>query len=285
MKKAIVILLIVSASVCSAQDSLRVTDGFHFKPEFTGRKVVATSTVGGLLALSLYWSYDSWWRNAGGGFHFLSENWLNGHARGIDKVGHLYTSYFYFNLFRNIMLWGGYSESTADWWAVGGSTFFAVVVEMGDGLTPEYGFDYQDLVFNLSGVGYGYLQTKIPFLKNFDFKWSYIPDGGYKFPVRLTNHYEAHTYWLACDVNNLLPSSIEPYWPDFLQVAVGMGVDNSWQHREFVIGFDFNLESIFKTENEDWLLLEKTINKFHFPAPAIKLTEDEQPRYYLLHRN
>lgn len=286
MKKFVVlVLLALCISRNHAQDSVIVTDGFHATPEFTGRKIAATSAVVGLLGLSLKWSYDSWWRNAGGGFHFVTEGWLNGYARGIDKVGHFYTSYFYFNLFRNIMLWGGYENSTANWWALGSASFFAVAVEMGDGLTPEYGFDYQDLTFNLAGIGYGFLQTRIPFLKNFNFKWSYVPNDGYRFPVRLTQQYDDHTYWLTCDVNNLLPSSLEPYWPDWLQIAVGMGVDDHWTKREFVIGFDLNLESLFRTENEDLLLLEKTINMFHIPAPAIKFTEQKEPRYYLFHRN
>ncbi|MEK7250358.1 MAG: DUF2279 domain-containing protein [Bacteroidota bacterium] len=284
MKKFIVVLIVVCTSLSHAQDSLTVTDGFRSNPEMTGRKIAATSAIGGLLALSLYWSYDSWWRHATPQFHFKTENWLNGSARGIDKVGHFYTSYFYFHLFRNIMLWGEYESSTADWWALGGATFFAVAVELGDGFTPQYGFDYQDLTFNLSGIAYGFLQTRIPFLKNFNFKWSYVPSDGYRFPIRLVEHYDDHTYWLTCDINNLLPSSIEPYWPDFLQIAVGMGVDDRWTKREFVIGFDLNLESLFRTVNEDLLLLEKTVNKFHIPAPAIKFTERKEPRYYLFHK-
>lgn len=285
MRRAVFILLIVCTSLASAQDSLHVTDGFTVNPDFSGRKIVATSAIGGLLGLSLYWCYDSWWRNAGGGFHFVNEGWLNGYARGIDKIGHFYTSYFYFHLFRNIMLWGGYENESATWWALGSSAFFALAVELGDGLTPTYGFDYQDLTFNFSGVAYAYLQTKIPFLKNFNFKWSYVPNDGYRFPVRLVEHYDDHTYWLTCDVNNLLPATIEPYWPDWLQLAVGMGVDDGWTKREFVFGFDLNLESIFRTKNEDLLLLEKTVNMFHIPAPAVKFTERKSPRYYLFHKN
>ncbi len=284
-KFIVLVLLALCLSRSQAQDSLSVTDGFHFTPGFTGKKIAATSTMGGLLGLSLFWSYDQWWKNASGGLHFISQDWLNGYSKGIDKLGHFYTSYFYFHLFRNIMLWGGYEESTANFWAFASTAFFAVSVELGDGFTPDYGFDYQDLTFNLGGLAYGYLQTKIPFLRNFNFKWSYVPANGYHFPVRLAEEYDDHTYWLTCDVNNLLPSSLEPYWPDWLQLAVGMGVDDHWTKREFVIGFDINIESIFHTEDENWLLLEKTVNKFHIPAPAIKFTEDKAPRYYLLHKN
>lgn len=285
MKKAIVVFLIACSSFASAQDSLRITDGFHYKPDFTGRKIVATTALGGLLGLSLFWSYDSWWRDSGPEFNFITQNWLNSYSKGIDKVGHFYTSYFYFHLFRNIMLWGGYESSTADWWALGGSAFFAIAVEVGDGFTPQYGFDYQDLTFNFGGIAYGFLQSRIPFLKNFNFKWSYVPKDGYRFPVRLVEHYDDHTYWLTCDINNMLPDAIEPYWPDFLQLAIGMGVDDNWTKREFIIGFDLNLESLFRTENEDLLLLEKIVNKFHIPAPAIKFTEGKKPTYHWFHKN
>ncbi len=285
MKKGVVVLLLVCTSFTHAQDSLRIVDGFTYSPEFTGRKIAATSAVGGLLGLSVYWCYDSWWRNAGGGFRFISENWLNSYASGIDKVGHFYTSYFYFHLFRNIMLWGGYESTTAEWWAFGSSAFFAVVVEIGDGLTPQYGFDYQDLTFNLAGAAYGLLQTRVPFLKNFNFKWSYVPRDGYRFPVRLVDHYDDHTYWLTVNVNNLLPESVEPLWPDWLQLAVGMGVDDYWTKREFVIGFDIDLLSLFKPTNQDWLLFHKTANMFHIPAPAVKFTEGKSPKYYLFHKN
>jgi hypothetical protein len=285
MKKALFVVLFVTTTLLRAQDTLAVTDGFSVKPEFGGRKLVATTMIGGMLVTSLIWSYDTWWRDAGRPFHFKTENWLDGYFRGLDKVGHFYTSYFYFQTFRNIMLWGGYEHSTANWWAAGAAGFFAVAVETGDGVTKDYGFDYQDIIFNFSGIGYGLLQTQVPFLKNFNFKWTYAPNEGYRFPVRFTDNYDAHTYWLSCDVNNLLPSSLEPLWPDWLNVAVGMGVDDHWTKREFLIGLDLNLQSLFRTENEDWLLVEKTVDMFHIPGPAIKWTEEKGPRYYLFHKN
>ena len=285
MRYRVLVLILVLAQQAYASDSLMVTDGFHVKPDFGGRKIVATSAIGGMLVGSLIWSYDTWWRDAGRPFRFHSENWLDGPVLGIDKIGHFYTSYFYFHTFRNVMLWGGYEASTSDLWAAIASAFFALAIEVGDGITPQYGFDYQDIVFNFGGIGYAFLQGGIPFLKHFNFKWSYVPNEGYKFPVRFTDNYDAHTYWLTCDIDKLLPSSLEPYWPDFLQIAVGMSVDEHVTRREFVIGLDLNLESLFSTQNEDWLLVEKTVNMFHIPAPAIKFTEGREPRYYLFQKN
>ena len=85
--------------------------------------------VGGLIIFSLAWSYDAWWKDNRSPFTFHSDGWFSGAKLGIDKTGHFFTSYFYFNTIRNIMLWGRYSRSNATWWAAGASEFFALAVE------------------------------------------------------------------------------------------------------------------------------------------------------------
>jgi hypothetical protein len=278
----LMILLLVHVSG-KAQESVVATDGFMRKDSSSARKTIAGVMVGGMLAVSLKWSYDTWWAEERIPFYFASENWLSGEHRGIDKIGHLYTSYFYFHILRNVMLWGGYDASSARWWGAGAAAFFAVTVELGDAVGGP-GFDYQDLVFNAAGVGYAWLQTDVPFLRNFNFKWMYLPAGGLEWPPRFTKNYDAHTYWLTANVNSLLPDIIESYWPDWLQIGVGYGVDERMTKREFLIGLDIDLD-VFSTTSEDVLLLRKTLNMLHIPAPAVKFTEDRAPRYYLLQRN
>jgi len=184
MHRPFIVLIAGSITLASGQDSLIVT-GVEREPSqdsvcvgefrpidgFTMRKVVASGLAGGLLVGSLLDCYYAWWKDAKKPFSFFNEGWFSGDHIGIDKMGHFFTSYFYFNTFRNIMLWGGFEQSMALWWAVGTSAFFALSIEIGDGVST-YGFDYQDLVFNFSGIGYGILQTWIPFLRNFNFKWS-----------------------------------------------------------------------------------------------------------------
>jgi hypothetical protein len=283
MKKVFLVLLVIFVCNCFAQDSIRVTEGFHRNSESSGRKVLATGMVSSFIVFSLVWSYDAWWKDSRSRFFFRSERWFSGEKLGIDKTGHFFTSYFYFHAIRNIMLWGGYSRSNANWWAAGASAFFALAIEIGDGV-GDIGFDYQDIIFNLGGVGYAWMQTMVPFLRNFNFKWSYVPKNGYKFPPRFTKQYDAHTYWLAFNFNELLPSSLEPYWPDFLQLAVGYGVDDQVSKREVVIGFDINFE-VFPVSNEDILLAQRTLNMFHVPAPAVKFTESKKTRYFFFQTN
>jgi len=278
--KPIIICIVLLAFVHSthAADST-----FTGTPEFATRKVISTALVGGLLVGSLVDSYFAWWKDASNPFTFHAEGWFNNPQLGIDKAGHLFTSYFYFHTFRNLMLWGGYDRSTALWWAAGASTFFAVSVEIGDGVS-EYAFDYQDLVLNLAGIGYGMLQTDYPLLQNFNLKWSYVPRDGYRFPPRFTERYDAHTYWLTVNVHNLLPTPIRDYWPAFIQLAAGYGVDDRVSKRELVVGLDLNLEA-FSVQNQELALLQKTLNMFHYPAPAVKFTQQKIPRYYFFQRD
>jgi hypothetical protein len=49
-----------------------------------------------------------------------------------------------------------------------------------------------------------------------------------------------------------------------------------------VIGLDLNLEG-FSTHNDHVLLVERVFNNYHFPAPALKMTEGKGPLGYLLH--
>jgi hypothetical protein len=128
------------------------------------------------------------------------------------------------------------------------------------------------------------LQATYPFLENVQFKWSYFPRGHWTWPPHFTDHYDWHTYWLAVNLHRVLPERVGRYWPEFIQLAVGYGVDRGQSRREIVIGLDFNLGA-FKTDNPDLGLLERISSRFHLPAPAVKFTEDESTKTYLLHLN
>ena len=156
-------------------------------------------------------------------------------------------------------------------------------IEVGDGFSP-WGFDYQDLVFNFMGIGYGMLQTKVPFFRNFDLKLGIYPQSGWSFPARFTDYYDAHTAWLTFNMENLLPDPVAKWWPGLIQLGVGYSVDDIKTRREAVFGLDLNLE-IFPPPNKDILLLQRVLNMWHYPLPAVKFTEDKHPRYYLFHQD
>ncbi len=282
MRSCILLLLLAGQQLC-ARDSLQTILHADEATGWSARKIIATGAVGGLLAGSLVGSYNDWWKDAAEPFHFVDDGLFNNYSLGIDKVGHAYTSYFYFHCFRNVMLWGGYDSSAAFWAAGGTSALFALSIEIGDGFSP-YGFSLYDLAFNMGGLGYAMAQVGVPFLRNFQLKWSYVPVGGYRWPPHFTDHYDAHTYWLAVNVHNLLPGEWRGYWPECIQLAVGYGVNKGYTRRELVIGLDLNVGA-FTLENPELRLLQQTVDLIHLPSPAVKMTEGERPRWYLVHTN
>ncbi len=234
------------------------------------------------MLITAYDSYNTWWKGAEKPFSFIQhneENWLTGPHQGVDKPGHFFGSYALTKSLRNVMLWGGMDRSTAFWWAAGFGLWNGLQIEIGDGFSP-YGFDYQDLVFDVSGVAYALLQSEIPALENFNFKFSYWSKTGIQSPANFTQDYDAMCIWLTVNVHNLLPTAMQSYWPEFLQLAVGYGVADDQTRRKFAIGLDFNLEA-FNLHNEDLLLPQRIVNLLHLPAPAIRIVEDKHPNYEL----
>ncbi len=272
-------LLLLAFGRGAAQDTTVITDGFRRVDGPSTRKTLSTILLGLTIVTTTYDDYNVWWKGADKPFSFFNEQWLEGGQRGLDKVGHFFGTYAYFKSIRNLMLWGGYSKSKATFWACGLALWNGLRIEIGDGFSP-YGFDYQDLTFDMAGVAYGLLQTEIPVLQNFNWKFSYWSAKGIASPANFTNDYDALKIWLTANVHNLLPQTWRPYWPEFIQLAVGYGVDQGFHTREFIFGLDFNF-SAFDTGNEDILFAQKMVELFHIPAPAVKFESGQAPEYYL----
>jgi hypothetical protein len=282
---AVALLLLMITTTLQGQNAEGRTEGFTTNDSLTVKKIVGISAVSAVLFASVVDSYFAWWKDSLRSFSFNYDDWFN-----TDKVGHFFTSYFFFHSFRNLMLWSGHQPETAFWWGVGLAAFFGVTIEVGDGLS-HFGFDFPDLLYDFAGVGYGMLQTQWPWLRNFKPKFGYYPSDGYRIPIRFTDHYRDHTYWLAVNLHNLLPESLRPYWPEFIQPAIGYGMDGwyrnssgtSSEFREFVVGLDFNLGA-FTVKNEELLFLQREIDMFHLPPmPAVKFTREKAPEYKLLY--
>jgi hypothetical protein len=280
MRKFLPVCLLFAICCAVAQDSTLSFNGFPQENGSPARRLVASGIMAGIIGTSVVWSVDAWWQGRSHPFNFYNEGWFNDYSLGVDKVGHAFASYFYFHTFHNVMLWGGFEPDAAFWWGAGITEFLALSLEVGDGFST-FGFSYEDLTANTVGLAYGMLQTQVPFFQNFSLKWSYIPTG-VRDGLNFTQHYDAHTYWLSVNVHELLPAQWAEYWPRFVQLAAGYSIDGL--RREGVIGLDFNLE-VFPAPNPDILLLQKTFNMFHIPAPAVKFTESKEPQYYLFHLN
>ena len=274
----IVLVALLSCEMCAQSPSLPdSTNGSH---DFWSRYSLSTVTTATLVGGIFIYGWAVWWKNDYRSFRYWTNpgGFLNDGV-GIDKVGHMYTGYYIFHSTYDILKWGGHDENAAFWWATGISAFHAFGVEVGDGFS-EWGFDYQDMLSNWTGVGLSVLQQKVPFFSNVELKWSlYYPLNRHAFIIN--DLYDYHIYWLSFKVNNLLPESIEPFWPDWLQFAVGYGSADHGTRREFVLGFDYNIEMI-PIDGTDINLVKKLLNLLHLPAPGVKLSPGHSPEFQLL---
>lgn len=233
--------------------------------------------AGGLVGGSLVYAAGVWWVNDYRGFHYDPSPWWSSDM-GVDKEGHLFTCYYMFHAVDDILLWGGHDSTSAFWWALAASAAYGPAIEIGDGFS-QYGFDINDVGADLAGVAYGALQHTVPYFRNYELKWSlYYPLNRHSF--KINDLYDYHLYWISARVHDLLPSGAKPYWPDWLQVAVGFG---TWNHarRTYVLSFDYDLEKI-PIEGDTATLLKKLFNIFHAPAPGVKFRRGASPEWQLL---
>lgn len=255
------------------------------------RKNLITYGIVAHSVFTTYVEYRWWWEGNYHPFRFQVEGFLNDYSLGVDKVGHLYTSHFYFHVLHNLMKWGGHDESTNLWVSTLVPALYALSIEIGDGYST-YQFAPDDLAFNLLGVAYGFLQAKHPFFNNFKIKWSYFPAANRlnTFQHPFSDDYNDHIYWLSINVHNLLPEEAQSYWPKFLNVAVGYGGQNiskgsvGPQLRKFAVAFDYNL-TVLPLEGDTWEVIKNIVDLFHFPAPGVRFVEGEpaEGRALILH--
>jgi len=289
-----VLLLWASLTQLPAQerDSLARTSE---NPWYLQRKNITTAVIATHTLFTTYLEYKWWWEGNYHPFKYENDGFWHNYSLGVDKVGHFYTSYCYTNALSEILQWSGYSRSTATWWASGIAFFYALSIEIGDGFST-YAFSLTDLTANTLGIGYAYLQQRVPFFQNFKFKWSYYPSG--KIPMdeyfRLTDDYDGHIYWLSVDVYNLLPAKAKHFWIPYLNIAFGYGGENiygrpTWvskdpiyptepAKRKFVVALDYNLSAI-PTTHETWTTVKRLLDLFHYPAPAVSKTQGKPAKF------
>jgi hypothetical protein len=286
-----VLVLVLFLCCCLQAQSERYAPSERSKIFGVERKPIVTYAIVAHTVFTAYVEYKWWWE---GNYHPFMLDWegfWNDAQLGVDKFGHFYTSHLYFHSLYNLMKWGGYDESTNLWVSSLIPALYALSTEIGDGYST-YIFSPDDLALNLLGIGYGMLQLKYPFFNNFKIKWSYFPSATnlntFKHPF--TDDYDGHIYWISVNVHNLLPQPVENYWPKFLNVAVGYGVQNISRGqvgsplRKFAIALDYNLTTI-PLDGDTWEVVKNIVDLFHFPAPGVRFVEGEPAEFkpVLLH--
>ncbi len=258
--------------------------------KFTNKQKIFIGALAAQQVASFYVQYNWWWKNDYHSFNVEPDGFVNNYSLGVDKIGHFYTSYVYFHLLNETMRWADFSTKSRLITSTTVPLMWAISIEIGDGFSG-YGYSWEDLGANTLGIAYGLLQEKVPYMRNFKFKFSYYPsqyyiDDHFKNWV-LTDDYHSEFFWLSFDIHNLLPKPAKRYWPAFLNMAIGYGIDKNTPRyatptrREFGISFDWNISSI-KTKKKGAYLIKEMADYIHYPAPGVTKVQGEPASFKVI---
>lgn len=251
--------------------------------------------VAGVAASSLGMSYvfvqNQWWGGEKGKLHLDTGNDLI-YAKNIDKAAHFFGGLIAADLSYEALRWSGMTEEQALWYGAGFGTFVQIGIELKDGYSPRWGFSLVDVGTGTLGSLFPVAQYYVEPLQNIDIKFSYWQrtrkyfteiktDGNGTF----NDDYINQTYWASVKVNNFLPQSIEPYYPDWLAFAVGFGVDDKitgWTDEskegygegniELFLALDVDITALFPSDSPFWESVKHYLNYIKFPAPAVRIS-------------
>ena len=273
-------------------------------------RIYYISGFDGLALAGVYAAHiKPWWSGQKTGmrfkFDFYNNYWLE-----MDKFGHFYANIQVAKLSAALFQFAGVSRRRALWIGFGNTTLLYTAFELTDAGFQDWGFSVPDYIANLLGASYPLAQEYLPVLRHFNFKISYFPSKYFrnekyrKSPgfIRyepyhyVAGDYDGMIFWLSADVDWLLPNAVKPFWPDWLNIAIGYGAANLPQanrelkERQLYIALDYNLTS-GTTEaspraglsGKGALLrkLKSVLNAIHLPAPAIRITSDGAVAYFL----
>ncbi len=266
------------ASVMAPNEQIGVhPDTTHIHPVRFG--IVTGTAAAAIVAVHIYQA-NGWWKDNRTPFHFQED--LT-YGRSVDKYGHFFGTSVATFLLRKSFRWSGLSEEAALYWGAGGALAYQTYIEVEDGF-HKWGFDRVDFASNVAGAAWPIAQYHSPFLRNFDFKFSYLPSSalnsgeGAGFQGQqhtVFDDYGGQTLWLSLKMKNLLPRSVDHLWPEFLCVSVGYAVRDVFKpepHSAILLALDLDMTKVIPDDTPFLKLLGEALNFIKFPMPAVQLT-------------
>lgn len=238
-------------------------------------------------------------------FHFINDNdqWMQ-----MDKMGHMYSSYYLGIMGIKAAQWAGYSRKKAIWMGGLYGTLFQTPIEIQDGFSEKWGASMGDIVANSLGTTLAIAQELKWDEQRIQLKYSFSSTNyasirpntlGDGITQEFLKDYNGQTYWLSTNISSFLNQ--ESKFPKWLNFAVGYGADgmiggedNLWEDaqgihydyshiprkRQFYIAPDINFSKI-KTNRKGVKLLFVVLNAIKFPAPTIEFQSGESKFHWL----
>ncbi len=259
-----------------------------------GRLAASLAVVGSSIAGVHLIQYNSWWKDQRGDFHLYDDP---DYEKNFDKVGHAFGGYVTSFFFDEAYSWAGFSKEQSVFLGAASSLLFELYVEIEDGFARDWGFSQGDMKANMAGSAFYVIRNTIPIMKNFDYKWSYIPTPKNPDPnahqVNIIDDYQGQSYWVTANINGLLPRSMQGVVPEWLNLAFGVGGysldaptvpgDDPYKDRKvaYYIGIDYDMEKIIPESSIGFLnFIRRGMKYIHFPAPAFRISPE--PRFFIL---
>jgi hypothetical protein len=258
----------------------------------------------GLFVVQHEMQQNTIWKNVSPKFN-IAEDYK--YSLGADKFGHFYGAYMPSYFMSQVFMSTGFGYDLSH--VLGGTLglLYTSYVEVLDGYSKDFGFSPSDWYADFAGSAFFVAQHYIPVLQNFQPKFMYVKpswigEKNRREAESFIDDYSAQTFWMSINVHNLLPKSIENYWPDFLELSVGYAVyslctpcfknlpcdpvvsepvsRDAWGNRTLLIGLDYNLVKLLPDDGAFWNWLKQSLNLFRFlPAPTLEI--GRTTRFYL----
>lgn len=282
MRTAATITLLLITTISAHAGALRI-DSIDVATDTARVDPIRLAIVGGASAGAFVVGHvvlnDLWWKGERSDFHVTwTKDWR--YALGADKLGHAVMPMIGVDIYRQAFEWTGMRRRPALWTAGSLAWLYMTYIEVRDGFSAEWGFSWGDMAANTLGVGWRVAEEYAPALRHVRWKVSYWPSsvyraGGYG---SIVDDYESTFHWMSFDPEVLLPAAWREPWPDWLNIAVGHSVegigayDGSGSHAIY-LSLDLDTEGL-PGDSSFLRWLKRTLNYYHLPAPAIKVTPD-----------
>ena len=275
------ILILVGKNGCSQNDSLQINK----KRVYLAGGGFAVAIVG-----SYWYMQKYWWSEAQIPFHF-DEGADLVYALNVDKAGHFMGGLHAADIFSSSMQWAGVQQKKSLWYGAAFGSGLQLAIELKDAYAPHWGFSNWDLAIGSLGAFWPVAQYYHDDLKAINFKFSYYKRsdiywdlerqrGNETNQLAWQDDYPNQTYWLTLDINNLVQNCC---WPDWLNLAVGFGLDDTQYlnenntkkggNNEWYISLDYDLSKILENwDSKTGKKVKHWLNYIHFPAPTIRVS-------------
>jgi hypothetical protein len=237
--------------------------------------------LGGMFTawLSMHIYYNrTWWKNKVSFFKFAEDPF---YARDVDKLSHVYTANLIAVSSSELFDWSGLNPTLS--MALGSVTAIAyeTYIEINDGFSPDWGYDWGDMAGNFVGALYPIAQRYVPILRTVNVKWSFKPSWLEKklrnYPD-LLDDYTSMKFWITFNPYDLLSKKMQKWYPSILGFGLGVTLQNASHlisganaYREWFLAFDIDITKL--PGNTGFLkALKKILNFYHIPTPGIKIS-------------